>query len=52
MKIPTLIILDNSFHCSGVGSTPVGLWAHACNKTIELFGAAYKIIDYLKILIR
>ena len=22
-----------SFHCSGVGSTPVGLWAQACSST-------------------
>ena len=21
------------FHCSGVGSTPVGLWAQACSST-------------------
>lgn len=29
-------------HCSGVGSTPVGLWAHPCSKMIEPSGALYK----------
>jgi len=25
----------NYFHYNSVGSTPVGLWAQACNKTID-----------------
>ena len=28
-----------AFHCSGVGSTPVGLCAHACSKITERSGA-------------
>lgn len=29
-----------SFHCSGLGSTPVGLWAQACNKITLFSGIA------------
>lgn len=35
------ISLEISDHCSGVGSTPVGLWAHACSRKTELLGALY-----------
>lgn len=27
----TFTMSEISFHCSGLGSTPVGLWAHACS---------------------
>ena len=37
----TFTMSDISFHWSGVGSIPVGLWAHACRSTILFSGAAY-----------
>lgn len=35
----TLNWYEISFHCSSVGSTPVGLWAQAWSKKKEPFGA-------------
>eukprot|EP00732_Lithocolla_globosa_P002335 Lithocolla_globosa_v1_NODE_1505_length_2524_cov_47.443499.p3 type:complete len:124 gc:universal NODE_1505_length_2524_cov_47.443499:1555-1926(+) len=34
-----LITCEISAHWAAVGSTPVGLWAHACNSTLEPPGA-------------
>ena len=35
----SLTISEISFHCSGVGSTPVGLCAHACKRMMLPSGA-------------
>jgi hypothetical protein len=37
----TLNWYEISLHCSSVGSTPVGLWAHGWNKKKEPSGAFY-----------
>lgn len=34
----TIITSAICFHCSGVGSVPVGLWAHACRTKMERSG--------------
>jgi len=42
----SLNIWANFSHCSDVGSTPVGLWAHACNNTIVLDSNLFKLSHY------
>lgn len=39
-KVLTLTMSEISCHCSGVGSTPVGLCAQACKRTMLFSGAA------------
>ena len=38
-EVPTRMIVARSFHCSMLGSLPVGLWATACRMTTDPSGA-------------
>lgn len=37
-RLHTIMTSAICFHCSGVGSVPVGLWAHACRTKMECSG--------------
>ena len=43
----SLMTFDISAHCSGFGSTPVGLCAHACKRIIERSGIFQSKITFL-----